>query len=68
MVIIVDDIISYGGSIYYNLVELKKLGLTNYCLVVSHMEYNSFLDETKGKLNKMIKRDCAYYDVVNYVG
>lgn len=55
--IIIDDIISYGGSIYYNAIKLKELGCNDLYVFVTHME-NSILDENRGVLIKsgLIKR------------
>jgi len=48
-IFIVDDIIAYGGSIYYSALRLKELGCKNLYVYASHIE-NSILDEEKGKL------------------
>lgn len=50
-IIIIDDIISYGGSIYYNALKLKELGCRDLYVFVTHME-NSILDESRGILIK----------------
>lgn len=48
-IIIIDDIISYGGSIYYNALKLKELGCRSLYVFATHVE-NSILDENRGKL------------------
>lgn len=53
--LIVDDIISFGGSMYYSALELQKMGFENICCYATHVE-NSILDNEKGKL---IKLDCV---------
>jgi ribose-phosphate pyrophosphokinase len=49
--LIVDDIIAFGGSIYFSALRLKELGCKNLYVYASHIE-NSILDEEKGKLIK----------------
>lgn len=49
IILIVDDIIAYGGSIYYTSKKLKELGAKEIYVYVSHTE-NSILDEEKGIL------------------
>lgn len=49
--LIIDDIIAYGGSIYYSALRLKELGCNHLYVYASHIE-NSILDEEKGKLIK----------------
>ena len=53
--LIVDDIISYGGSMYYSALELQKMGFENIYCYATHVE-NSILDQERGKL---IKLDCV---------
>ena len=48
-ILIIDDIISYGGSIYYNAMKLKELGCGNLYVFATHIE-NSILDENRGLL------------------
>lgn len=48
-ILIIDDIISYGGSIYYNSLKLKELGCRNLFVFATHME-NNILDKKNGKL------------------
>ncbi|PXV95557.1 ribose-phosphate pyrophosphokinase [Lachnotalea glycerini] len=47
--LIIDDIIAYGGSIYYSAKRLKEMGCKNLYVYASHIE-NSILDEEKGML------------------
>lgn len=53
--LIVDDIISYGGSMYFSALELQKLGFEKIICYATHVE-NSILNEERGKL---IKLDCV---------
>lgn len=46
VILIVDDICSYGGTFYYSAIELKKYNPKNIYLAVSHCEESIF----KGKL------------------
>lgn len=52
-VLMVDDIISYGGTLYYSALELKELGAGHIFAYASHTE-NSVLDEEKGKFKKCL--------------
>lgn len=45
----VDDIISYGGSLHYSAAELKKCGVGEIYAYATHVE-NSVLNEDKGTL------------------
>lgn len=53
-VLLVDDLISYGGSLYFTSLELKKLGVKCIYAYVSHTE-NSILDKEKGTLIKLLE-------------
>lgn len=53
-VIMFDDIISYGGSMYYGALKLKELGVKNIFAWASHVE-NSILDKGKGTLIKLLE-------------
>ena len=53
--LIVDDIISYGGSMFFSALELQKMGFENIYCYATHVE-NSILNEERGKL---IKLDCV---------
>lgn len=48
-VLVIDDIISYGGSIYYSALKLKELGVVEIRAYATHVE-KSVLDPEKGKL------------------
>lgn len=48
-VIMVDDIISYGGTLAYSADELKKLGFKHIYAYATHTE-NSVLDPERGTL------------------
>ena len=50
-VLMIDDIISYGGTLAYSADKLRKLGAKNIYAYASHVE-NSILDEEKGTLIK----------------
>ena len=52
-VIMIDDIISYGGTLAYSADELKKLGFKHIYAYASHTE-NSVLDEEKGTFLKRL--------------
>lgn len=54
VIIMVDDIISYGGSLYYSVQELKKFVPKKIYAYVSHTE-NSILDNEKGKFIKLLE-------------
>lgn len=48
-VLMVDDICSYGGTMYFSAKKLKELGAGDIDMYVSHCE-NSIIDEKKGKI------------------
>jgi len=52
-VLMVDDIISYGGTLAYSADELKRLGFKHIYAYATHTE-NSILDEEKGTLLKRL--------------
>lgn len=53
-VLMIDDIISYGGSLYYSAEELKKNGVGKIYAYATHTE-NSILDKEKGTLIKSLE-------------
>ena len=53
-VLMIDDIISYGGTLAYSADKLKELGVGRIFAYASHTE-NSVLDEEKGTLLKRLK-------------
>ena len=53
-VLMVDDIISYGGTLAYSADKLKEMGVTHISAYATHVE-NSVLDEEKGTLLKRYK-------------
>ena len=57
--LMVDDIVSYGGSMAYGADKLKELGAKHIYAYASHVE-NSVLDQEKGTLLKRI--DCGTVD------
>lgn len=50
-VLMIDDICSYGGTMYFSAKKLKELGAGDIEMYVSHCE-NSILDPEKGKVFK----------------
>lgn len=52
-VLMIDDIISYGGSLYYSALRLKELGVDKIYAYATHTE-NSILDAQKGTLIKLL--------------
>lgn len=53
-VLMIDDIIAYGGSLYYSALELKKAGVKKIYAYATHTE-NSILDREKGTLRKALE-------------
>jgi ribose-phosphate pyrophosphokinase len=53
-VLMIDDIISYGGSLYYSAKVLKECGVDRIYAYASHTE-NSVLDREKGTLIKSLE-------------
>lgn len=54
VILMIDDIISYGGSLYYSTEALKKLNPKKIYAYVTHAE-NSVLDKEKGKFIKLLE-------------
>lgn len=52
-VLMVDDIISYGGTMYHSALKLKELGAKEIYAYATHTE-NSLLDEEKGTFRKCL--------------
>ena len=52
-ILMVDDIISYGGTLYHSAKKLKELGAEHIFAYASHTE-NSVLDEEKGVFKKCL--------------
>ena len=50
-VLMIDDIVSYGGTLAYSVDSLKELGVENVYAYASHTE-NSVMDDEKGTLLK----------------
>lgn len=57
-VLMIDDIIAYGGSLYYSAEELKKLGVNEIYAYATHTE-NSILDKEKGTLIKSLENNTV---------
>lgn len=53
-ILMVDDIIAYGGSLYYSAKELKRMGADTIYAYATHTE-NSILDKEKGTLIKLLE-------------
>lgn len=53
-VLMIDDIIAYGGSLYYSAEELKRHGVNEIYAYATHTE-NSVLDKEKGTLIKSLE-------------
>lgn len=56
--LMIDDIIAYGGSLYYSAEELKKLGVNEIYAYATHTE-NSILDKEKGTLIKSLENNTV---------
>lgn len=52
-ILMIDDIISFGGSLYYSALKLKELGAADIYAYATHTE-NSILDEERGKLMALL--------------
>lgn len=52
-VLLIDDIISYGGTFYHSILKLKELGADKIYVYASHVE-NAMIDTEKGTLIKLI--------------
>jgi len=52
-ILMVDDIISFGGTLFFSALELKKLGAKEISAYVTHTE-NSVLDIEKGKFRVLL--------------
>lgn len=57
-VLMIDDIIAYGGSLYYSAEELKKHGVIEIYAYATHTE-NSILDKEKGTLIKSLENNTV---------
>lgn len=57
-VLMIDDIIAYGGSLYYSAEELKKHGVTEIYAYATHTE-NSILNKEKGTLIKSLENNTV---------
>ncbi len=53
IIVMIDDIISYGGTLYYSALRLKELGADKIYAYATHTE-NSILDEEKGSFIKVL--------------
>lgn len=57
-VLMIDDIIAYGGSLFYSANALKELGVGKIYAYATHTE-NSILDAEKGTLIKALENDTV---------
>jgi ribose-phosphate pyrophosphokinase len=57
-ILMIDDIISYGGTFYYSALELKALGCNNIYAYASHTE-TEMLNEEKGTFIKLLNNDTV---------
>ena len=57
-VLMIDDIIAYGGSLHYSALELKNLGVNEIYAYATHTE-NSILDKEKGTLIKSLENNTV---------
>lgn len=53
-ILMIDDLISYGGSMYYSALKLKELGVNKIYAYATHTE-NSVLDREKGTFIKCLE-------------
>ena len=52
-VLLIDDIISYGGTFYHSVLKLKELGADKIYIYASHVE-NAMIDTERGTFIKLI--------------
>lgn len=52
-ILIIDDIVSFGGTMYYSTKKLKELGAKDIYIYCSHLEDSAF-DENDGKIGKLL--------------
>lgn len=57
-ILMIDDIIAYGGSLHYSALELKNLGVKEIYAYATHTE-NSILDREKGTLIKDLENNTV---------
>jgi len=61
-VLMIDDIISYGGTFHFSAAELNKLGAKSINAYATHIESGSMWDTKKGVFGKDL-----YYNLVNHL-
>ena len=59
-VLIIDDIISAGGTVYYSIKELEKYGVKNVYAYCSHLE-NTMFKEEENKLRDLLEDDGSVF-------
>ena len=57
-ILMIDDIIAYGGSLFYSANTLKELGVGKIYAYATHTE-NSILDKDKGTLIKSLENNTV---------
>lgn len=57
-ILMIDDIIAFGGSLYYSALELKNKGVEKIYAFATHTE-DSILDKEKGFLIKLLEDDIV---------
>ena len=57
-ILMIDDIVSYGGSLYYSANTLKEYGVDKIYAYATHTE-NSILDKEKGTLIKALENNTV---------
>lgn len=62
-VLIIDDIISAGGTVYHSIKELEKYGVKNVCCYASHLENTMFTQE-QNKLRDMLFDDNSIFKLL----
>lgn len=59
-VLIIDDIISAGGTVYYSIKELEKYGVKNVYAYCSHLE-NTMFKEEENKLRNLLEDEGSVF-------
>ena len=60
-VLIIDDIISAGGTVYYSIKELEKYGIKNVYAYCSHLE-NTMFTQPENKLREMLEDKNSVFE------
>lgn len=59
IVLMIDDIISYGGTLYYSANKIKEFSPNKIYAYATHVEPNSLWDEEKGKFKKCFEDETV---------